>query len=158
MKKIFCLFAFLFCLNSFTASLSADYVNWETNFQQALNAAQKSRKPILMLFTSESGCPACNLLKDKILNAPEFVQPLQNRFIFFKAQFANLQLQTVQQSPYFPLYTEYNVNAFPTFIIINSEGRALYRTTYTARPPSAYAEEFLKSINQANTSFANANF
>lgn len=119
-------------------------INWQTNYSQAVSQAQSSGKPIVILFTGTSWCPACMQLERTVLNNPEFAQMVGQNFVFLKAEFPNYG-DAVATSPYKPLLDNYQVDAFPTMVVINASGQQLYRVNYRNGDARAYAQELLQS-------------
>lgn len=119
-------------------------INWTTRFSDAAAQANAQRKPIVILFTGTSWCPACIKLEREVLNQPEFARAVGNNFIFLKAEFPDYSESGMRASPYRNLMERYNIEAFPTFIVINPNGQQLGVVNYQYGGPSAYAQQLLR--------------
>lgn len=121
----------------------ASSINWLTSYQEAVSRSQATSKPIVILFTGTSWCPACMKLEREVLNNPAFTQAVGQRFIFLKAEFPR---SSTTNSPYQSLLERYHVQAFPTFIVVNSNGQQLYTVQYQSGGAQAYAQELLQRL------------
>ncbi len=122
-------------------------INWYRNYSDAVATSQSTSKPILILFTGTNWCPACMKLERQVLTRPEFSQAVGQRFVFLKAEFPDYSEDAVLRSPYKPLLDRYNVDAFPTMVIVNANGQKLYTVNYRDGGPQAYTQELLQKLN-----------
>ncbi len=137
--------------SQFSAPTSS--INWLTNYQEAISRSQAASKPIVILFTGTSWCPACMKLEREVLNHPAFTQTIAQKFIFLKAEFPNY---ATRNSPYQPLLERYHVQAFPTFVVINSNGQQLYTIGNQSGGPQAYVRALLQGLpQQSSNNFSN---
>jgi thioredoxin-related protein len=127
-------------------------LSWITNFKEALAKSQSTGQPIVMLFTGTNWCPACMKLEKEVLTKPEFAQALGNQFVFFKAEFPDYGEDAIMSSPYSTLLQQYDINAFPTLIVINASGKQLYTVNYQAGGPAIYINELLQKLNSVQLS------
>lgn len=138
-------------------SLIADPVNynpkitWQPNYNGAAALARSSSKPILILFTGTSWCPACMKLERDVLTKPEFASAVGDKFVFLKAEFPSYTNESIMASPYKFLLDRYQVDSFPTMIVINPEGQVLYTVNYQTGGPSAYINELVGKLNQTRS-------
>jgi len=61
-------------------SLSAESIHWWGSYDQALRAAQKAGKPMMVLAV-EPQCPKCNALIRDVLSAQDVVRRVNRRFV-----------------------------------------------------------------------------
>lgn len=126
---------------AYNPSMGAGQINWLTNYQEAVKQAQASSKPIFILFTGTGWCPACMKLEREVLKSPQFAQAIANKFIFIKADLPPGGMGT---TPLSFLMTRYNVDSFPTIVVIDATGQRLFNVDYKMGGPEAYIQE----INQ----------
>jgi len=127
---------------------SSNQINWLRSYSDAVSMSQSQSKPIAILFTGTSWCPACMKLERSVLNHPEFIRAVSQKFVFLKAEFNEYSEQAVMASPYKPLLDRYGVNSFPTIVVVNSNGQQLFRVSYKEGGPMTYAQEMLQRLNQ----------
>ncbi|MBN2658564.1 MAG: thioredoxin family protein [Spirochaetales bacterium] len=80
MKYKFVLLIFTFALSG----LFADTVNWLSEYDKALAAAQEEDKNIFVLITAPSWCVWCQRLEENVLSKPEFQSYLTENYIPLK--------------------------------------------------------------------------
>lgn len=144
---------------AYATNYSADTLNWQPDYNRAVALARSSSKPILILFTGTTWCPACMILERSVLTKPEFARAVGDKLVFLKAEFSNYTMDSIQSSPYKFLLDRYQVDSFPTMIAINADGQTLFTVNYhadiaknPAGAPSIYASEILNKLNQSRTS------
>lgn len=122
-------------------------LNWLRNYEEAVAQSQATGKPIVILFTGTSWCPACMKLEREVLTKPEFAQAVGNRFIFVKAEFPDYAEEAIMRSPYYSLIKSHGIEAFPTMVIVNANGQRLYTVNYQAGGPGVYINELLQKLD-----------
>lgn len=162
MKKISTLLAILSVFGSFsfvqaheypTSANNETYSNgrlvWQTDFSTATALSKTTSKPILILFTGATWCNACVSLEKNVLTKPEFANAVGDKFVFFKAEFKSNEMNT---SPYTPLKNRYNIQYWPTIIVVDANGEVLYSVKYQKGGPDVYANELLNKLNASRSS------
>lgn len=124
-------------------SPTAYSISWLKNEAEAFDLSRSSSKPVLILFTGTSWCPACMALDRQVLNQPEFIQAVAHRFVFLRAEFG---AGAFAHSPYKPLADRYQIQSFPTFVVANSRGDLLYKVNYHEGSAQTYANELLQKL------------
>jgi cytochrome oxidase Cu insertion factor (SCO1/SenC/PrrC family) len=87
-------------------------------------------------------------LERQVLQRPEFAQAVGQFFIFLKAEFPVYSESAIASSPYKALLDRYNVNNFPTMIVVNADGQQLYTVNYREGGPQAYIQDLLQNLNR----------
>lgn len=141
------------CADQYPAYTSYDSntgakIAWQPNYNGAVSLARTTSKPILILFTGTNWCPACMKLEREVLTKPEFARTVGDKFVFLKAEFPSYTAESIHASPYKFLLDRYQVDSFPTMIVIDVEGNVLFTVNYQAGGPDAYANELLNKLNQ----------
>lgn len=116
-------------------------IHWLTNYDEAVSLAQQSSKPIVMLFTGTTWCPPCQQLERKVIHHPAFAQAVGNRFIFLKLEFID---PATANSPYKFLVDRYNIQNFPTMIVVQPNGQFLFQVNCMIKQPEAVANQLLR--------------
>lgn len=129
----------------------SNQITWLRNYEEAVSKSQSSSKPIVVLFTGTTWCPACIKLEREVLSHPEFVNGVGQKFIFLKAEFPDYTESALMSSPYKPLLDRYGVDAYPTIVVINANGQKLFTVNYQIGGPGIYVRELLQKLNSMNT-------
>lgn len=127
-------------------SIGSNRLQWQNKFSEAVALSQSTSKPIAILFTGTSWCPACQKLEREVMSQPEFAQLVGQKFVFLKAEFPEYSENSLMKSPFKPLLDRYGINSFPTIVVINANGQELYRVNYRQGGPQAYAQEMLQKL------------
>lgn len=118
-------------------------IHWHSEYSQAIAKSQAQGKPLIILFTGTQWCPACMQLERDVLANPQFTRALANRFVFLKAEFPDRSFRSMQRSPYYSLMTRYDVQAFPTLVVINEKGDRLHTVSYQGSGVEGYIQELI---------------
>ncbi len=162
MKRITTLLGFLFTLLSVNAQYEEinDYTNisqsetkhntdtaleWENNFEKAIDKSRKESKPILMFFTASDWCEPCKELEKEVFETVKFENYAKENFVLFKADYprnkdlidANTRLSNAKLSKYFRQYS------FPTILIIDAQNNV-----YASRK-GKYMDSYFNFFNNA---------
>jgi len=122
----------------------AEPQKWHTNYEQALAAAKKENKPVMMFFTGSDWCGWCHKLKDEVFVKDEWktwakgVVLMELDFPRAKEQTAELKAQNVK------LRDALKIRGYPTVVFVNHEGKELGRTGYMAGGPNPWIENAKK--------------
>lgn len=116
------------CMSTFfyAQQNSGAQLNWETNFDVAKVKAQKSNKPILMLFTGSDWCPPCKALKKDVLNSSMFKEK-SKVFVLLLVDFPKNKerISSQQANANKELNMAYGVRSFPTLIAVDYKGNVI---------------------------------
>ncbi|MEH6680044.1 MAG: thioredoxin family protein [Sediminicola sp.] len=63
---------FFFCVGVFAQEVVPSEIPWLTDYEQALRAAEKEKKNVLLYFTGSDWCPPCRLLKKDLFDTETF--------------------------------------------------------------------------------------
>lgn len=123
---------------------------WTTNYQAALQQAQRENKALLLLFTGSNWCTYCTRLEQEVLDRPECIQALSPYFIFVKLDYqrpnVSLSPQLVEQTA--ALKRQYNITRYPTVVVINPQERVLGTTGYLEGGPARFNPTVLRFLQQ----------
>lgn len=124
---------------------SPSRIYWHKNFDEALAQARDQNKRVVILFTGSTWCPACIKLENEVLSKFAFARAVGNNFVFLKAEFNDYSESGMHNSPYRSLMERYGVEAYPTFVVVDSSGKLLYKVNYQPGGPAAYAQALNRS-------------
>lgn len=123
-------------------------IKWYTNFNQAVQAAQNSRLPLLLFFTGSDWCGWCKKMHQEVFSSPDFAKAAGNNFIFVDIDFPmNTQLPPEQAQQNAQLKQKYGVTGYPTVIILDSNQNFVAETGYRPGGGQAYAD-YLRQLLQ----------
>ena len=123
--------AVLVALGMFCASSVYADSGWETDYKNAQDEAKTNHKFVLLNFTGSDWCGYCIMLDRAILSKPEFKQYADKNLVLVtvdfptpknrRAQSAALQKQNQE------LAERYQIEGFPTLVVLNGEGKTVWR-------------------------------
>lgn len=134
--------------NTPTSRSSATFIDWCESYSDSTRKAKETSKPILLLFTGTTWCPACMRLEKMVLSKPEFVQGLGDKLLFYKAEFPQPTPQGIENSPDKFLMDRYNITQFPTMVVVDSNGKQLFRVDYMGTDVNAYVNQLNQKLAQ----------
>jgi protein disulfide-isomerase len=120
---------------------------WETDLKKAQEQAKSSNKLVFLDFTGSDWCGYCIRLDKDILSKPEFKQYANKNLVLVEIDFPRRKPQPpeVQQQNQ-KLAAEYQIQGFPTIIVLNGEGRKVWRYDgYFADGAAAFIAELEKA-------------
>ena len=120
---------------------AADAAVWGEDFEKAKAESAKRKVPILADFTGSDWCGWCIKLDKEVFSKPEFSKYAKDAFVLFKADFPNSIKQSEElKAQNAKLAKEYNVEGFPTILIIGADGKVVATTGYMAGGVEKYIE------------------
>jgi thioredoxin-related protein len=119
---------------------------WMTDIAAAQAQAKAENKPLLLDFTGSDWCPPCMALKSQVFSREEFIAFAKESLILVEVDFPRGK----EQSPELVAHNEalaakYEIQFFPTIILISPDGEELGRTGFRPGGADAYVEH-LKSF------------
>jgi protein disulfide-isomerase len=107
---------------------TAAEVQWLTDFSKAQEKAKAENKVILMDFTGSDWCPPCIALKKNVFSTKEFAQFAEQNLVLLELDFPRrAKLSATQKEHNDKLLKKFNVNAYPTIILVDGQGKELKR-------------------------------
>jgi thioredoxin-related protein len=124
--------------------------NWLTDYSQAEAQARESRKPILALFTGSDWCPPCKKLHSEVLTTPEFEKYAAANVVLLEVDFPIKKKQSVEQKKAnHELEKKYDIEGYPTMVVINESGKAIGTIEYGLEKPAKFIEKVDKVVRKA---------
>jgi thioredoxin-related protein len=144
------IFSLLFIVGFSTAIVAQKHeVNWEKDYDKAVKIAKKQNKPILIFFTGSDWCGPCKMLVADFFESKKFEKITKENFVIYEADFPRNQdliTQKQRKKNYF-LSRMYDVNSYPTVVVIDKDGKELGRKkSYNMMRDASYHFKFLKDI------------
>lgn len=117
---------------------------WATNIEAALETAKKQKKDVLIEFTGSDWCPPCIAMDKQVFNKKEFVEEASKKFVLVEIDIPNGNKELAEKNK--PVVAEYQIEGFPTVVLLSSDGKEYSRFAATAYPE---VDVLLKKIKQA---------
>lgn len=121
----------------------ASDLTWSTDFSQTLAQARADNKMVLLHFTGSDWCPWCIKFDHEVLDTDQFAAYAQNKLELVLVDFPRSKpqddaLKEANQA----LAKKYNVDGYPTFVLVNNAGNELGRQVgYRGGGPAAFISE-----------------
>lgn len=117
---------------------------WATNIEAALETAKKQKKDVLIEFTGSDWCPPCIAMDKQVFNKKEFVEEASKKFVLVEIDIPNGNKELAEKNK--PVVAEYQIEGFPTVVLLSSDGKEYSRFAATEYPE---VDVLLKKIKQA---------
>lgn len=127
-----------------SATLHAE-PSWQTDFKKAQEQAKTDKKLLLVDFTGSDWCGWCIRLNREVFSKPEFQQYANKNLVLLEIDFPRAKAQTDSiKKQNEQLATQYQIQGFPTIIVLNGEGRKVGELGYMEGGPSAFIAQLEK--------------
>jgi protein disulfide-isomerase len=132
----------LFCLAALTPiepGLSCD-ISDDTNFARSAELAKNTSRPLLLAFIGTDWSISSLKLDREVFDQAELVDNTKYNFLLCKLHFYQTQErapETIRQNE--ELATKYNIQDFPTVIVLSPDGREIGRLWYIPGGVKAFA-------------------
>jgi thioredoxin-related protein len=116
--------------------------SWLTDYRQAQQQAKANKKLLLLDFTGSDWCGWCIRLRREVFSQPEFQEYADKNLVLVEVDFprGKEQTQDVRRQNQ-NLAMQYEVQGFPTIIVLNGEGKKVGELGYMPGGPSAFISE-----------------
>ncbi|MDP2172529.1 MAG: thioredoxin family protein [Candidatus Cloacimonadaceae bacterium] len=119
---------------------------WITDWDQALAASKELGRPVLIDFTGSDWCGWCIKLKGEVFSKPAFIEYAKDNLILLMIDFPRKRkLPVEQQTANQKLAEKFEVEGFPTIVLVNENGKEIKRTGYQPGGPEKYIDH-IKSL------------
>ena len=118
---------------------------WLTNYAEAEREAKSQQKLLLMDFTGSDWCGWCIMLEKEVFSKPEFKEYANKNLVLFEADFPRgkeISKETMAQNQ--RLAAKYQIQAFPTIVVLDSSGKELAQLGYVRGGPQAFIAQLEK--------------
>lgn len=101
---------------------------WETDYKTAQDEAKANHKLVFLNFTGSDWCGYCIMLDRAILSKPEFKEYANKNLVLVELDYPRRKAQSVQiRKQNQELAERYQIEGFPTLVVLNGEGKAVWR-------------------------------
>jgi protein disulfide-isomerase len=123
---------------------------WSEDFEKASAQAKTDKKLLLMDFTGSDWCGWCIKFDKEVLATSEFEEYAKKNLVLFEADFPNKVKQSDElKTQNKKLQDQYGVKGFPTFVVLDGEGKKVGEFVgYQAGGPAAFIAALEKLKNK----------
>jgi protein disulfide-isomerase len=101
---------------------------WTTDVPKAVAKAKAEDKLVLLDFTGSDWCGWCIKFKNEALDTKQFQDYAEKNLVLVELDFPHKTAQSNDlKNANHALATKYNVTGFPTFVVLNKDGREIGR-------------------------------
>jgi thioredoxin-related protein len=119
--------------------------NWQTDYKKAQDEAKAGKKLLLVDFTGSDWCGWCIKLNREVFSKPEFQDYAHKNLVLLEIDFPRMKAQAdAVKKQNEQLAAQYQIQGFPTVIVLNGEGRKVGELGYMEGGPSAFIAELEK--------------
>jgi len=110
-------------------------LKWGTDLNTALAQAKKDKKLVMINFTGSDWCIWCKRLQKDVFSTKEFDDYAKDNLVLVEADFPRTKkIDSKQQKANEALMTKYNVQGFPTLVVLNGDGKKVGELGYEKTP------------------------
>lgn len=114
---------------------------WLDDFAAAQAKARELQRPILADFTGSDWCIWCMRLKQEVFSQAAFQQYAAKQLVLFEADFPQSKILTPKvKEQNDQLAKKYEIQGFPTILLLDADGKVLGKTGYQPGGAEAYVE------------------
>ncbi len=119
--------------------------SWQTDYKKAQEQAKTDKKLLLVDFTGSDWCGWCIKLHREVFSKPEFQEYASKNLVLLEIDFprAKTQVDSLKKQNE-GLATQYQIQGFPTIVVLNGEGRKVGELGYMEGGPTAFIAELEK--------------
>lgn len=130
---------------------NAQAVDWVTNYKKAASDAKSSGKNMLLDFCGSDWCGWCIKLEKEVFSTNEFTRYADKNLICVQVDFPNNKPQSDElKTQNAELAEKYNIEGYPTVILLNPEGKLIAKTGYQDGGTKKYIEHLEALIKKAD--------
>lgn len=101
---------------------------WSTNYNESLQKAASQNRMVLLEFTGSDWCPPCKKQAKDVFEKPSFEEFAKDNLVPVKLDFPRRSEQSAEtKAANQALAQKYNIDGFPTLILLDSKGTELAR-------------------------------
>lgn len=119
---------------------------WTDDLEAAIQQARTERKLVLVDFSGSDWCGWCKRLDREVFNTKEFLSGAKDKYVLVMIDSPRnktlLSNKAKKRNP--ALIRKFGISGFPTVLILDGEGKTLFRTGYQRGGP----REYLKMLDR----------
>jgi thioredoxin-related protein len=112
---------------------------WITSYEQGQQEAKANNKLVLLDFTGSDWCGWCVLLDREVFSKPQFKEYASKNLVLVEVDFPKMKpMSEAIKAQNVRLAERYQIQAFPTIIVLNGEGQKVAELGYMQGGPDAF--------------------
>lgn len=120
-------------------------MGWDDDYEKSLAKGKTESKMVLLDFTGSDWCGWCIKLDKEVFSQKAFKDYAKDNLVLVELDFPQSKSQTKKlKEQNEKLSKEYNVQGYPTIIVLDSEGKKLGQLGYLEGGPDAFIAELNK--------------
>jgi thioredoxin-related protein len=124
-------FLLLVCAILLSAGFARAELNWLTDYDAAKSKAKTDNKLVLLEFTGSDWCIFCKQLGAEVFSKPQFQEYAAKNLVLVELDFPRYKQQgDAVKKQNMQLASEYEIQGFPTVIVLNSAGKKVGELGY----------------------------
>ncbi|HQB49632.1 MAG TPA: thioredoxin family protein [Candidatus Cloacimonas sp.] len=124
---------------------------WLTDWDQAIAVAKKQKLPILVDFTGSDWCIWCKKLDSEVFSKEEFINYAKKNLVLLKLDFPHgIPQSDAMKAANKKKMNEFNIEGFPTIVLVNAEGKEIARTGYRPGGAESYINHLQDLLTKQN--------
>ena len=132
-------------LTVFLAANAGAEPSWSTDYKRSQQEAKANHKLVLLNFTGSDWCGWCIKLQREVFSQSEFADYAVKNLVLVELDFPRRkQLSDIIRHQNEEMAEQYQIQGFPTIIILNSDGQKVAELGYTPGGPNAFIAELEK--------------
>ena len=141
----------LIAVVSALALYSASAGEWLTDAPKAQAQAKKESKLVMLDFTGSDWCGWCIKFKEEVLDTKEFKDYADKNLVLVEVDFPHKKkLSDEQKKANDALGKKYNVDGYPTYVVLNGDGKEVGRQVGYAKGGTKAFIEKLDGFKKKN--------
>ncbi|HOD18289.1 MAG TPA: thioredoxin family protein [Candidatus Cloacimonadota bacterium] len=122
---------------------------WLTDYQKALQIAKEKNLPLLLDFTGSDWCIWCKRLNNEVFSQKAFQDYAAKNLVLVKLDFPrNLPQTEAEKKQNEALAKQFEIEGYPTIVLLNAEGKEINRTGYQAGGAENYVKHLQALLQQ----------
>jgi thioredoxin-related protein len=122
---------------------------WTEKYDEAMAAAKKTGRPILADFTGSDWCGWCIKLHKEVFDTKEFKEWAAANAVLYEIDFPRKTAQDAAiKAKNAELVKKYQIEGYPTILILDAEGKKLGELGYMAGGPKVFIAEFVRQYKE----------
>jgi thioredoxin-related protein len=114
-----------------SAAFARADLNWLTDYDAAKSRAKSDNKLVLLDFTGSDWCGWCKRLQAEVFSKPEFQDYATKNLVLVELDFPRFKQQSdAVKKQNQQLASEYQIEGFPTLIVLNAAGKKVGELGY----------------------------
>jgi len=122
-----------------TTSMAFAKSGWSEDYTQSLAQGKAEKKLVLLDFTGSDWCVWCKKLDKEVFSTPEFQDYAKEHLVLMEVDFPQQKAQEGKiKAQNDKLQAKFNIEGYPTVIVLNSEGKPVGKLGYMEGGPKAF--------------------